>query len=225
MKKKLLVIDDDPDILRVLKANLELYGYGVLTAERWFAAQELLKGSGPDLIILDLMLPDADGIAVCKHLRSHHPTIPIIMLTAKDRVSDKVAGLESGADDYIVKPFETLELVARVKSCLRRGAPAEETVSIGDLHVDFRAREVTVRGRKIELTHKEYELLRFFIDHRGEVVTRDRIRENIWKSSTLYSWSRVIDVHVQHLRQKIEKNPADPEYILTVPATGYKFKP
>jgi DNA-binding response OmpR family regulator len=224
LKKRLLVIDDDPDILRVLKANLELYGYEVLLADRWTAAQERLADELPDLIVLDLTLPDGDGIDICRQLKDRHPHVPIIMLTARDRVSDKVTGLESGADDYMVKPFETAELVARIKACLRRSAPPEKKVSIGDLVVDQKARVVSIRGKGIELTPKEYELLCFFVKHRGEAVTREFIRQTIWKSHKLYSWSRVIDVHIQHLRQKIEKNPAEPEYIITVPATGYKFK-
>jgi DNA-binding response OmpR family regulator len=224
LKKRLLVIDDDPDILRVLKANLELYGYDVLLADRWTTAQERLAGELPDLIVLDLTLPDGDGIEICRQLKNQHPHVPIIMLTARDRVSDKVTGLESGADDYMVKPFETAELVARVKACLRRSAPPEKTVSIGNLVVDQKARVVSIRGKEIELTPKEYDLLCFFVKHRGEAVTRELIRQTIWKSHKLYSWSRVIDVHIQHLRQKIEKNPAEPEYIVTVPAIGYKFR-
>jgi DNA-binding response OmpR family regulator len=224
LKKRLLLIDDDPDILQVLKANLELYGYEVLLADRWAAAQECLAETLPDLIVLDLTLPDGDGIEICRRLKNQHPQVPIIMLTARDRVSDKITGLESGADDYMVKPFETAELVARVKACLRRSAPPERKAVIGELVVDMKARAVAVRGIPVELTPKEYELLCLFVQHRGEAVTRELIRKTLWKSQKLYSWSRVIDVHIQHLRQKIEKNPAEPEYIITVPAIGYKFK-
>ena len=224
MKKKLLLVDDDPDILQVLKANLELYGYEVLLAPTWAAAKGVLDIQFPDLIILDLMLPDGNGIDICKELKKQYPTVPIIMLTAKDRVSDKVAGLESGADDYIVKPFETLELLARVKTCLRRSAPSERKISVGDLIVDQKARLVSVRGQEIELTPKEYDLLSLFLSHRGDVIARDFIRKTIWKSTKLYSWSRVIDVHVQHLRQKIEKDPSNPEYIITVAGMGYRFQ-
>ncbi len=224
MNKRLLVVDDDPDILRVLKANLELYGYDALLADRWAAAQDVLSRELPDLIILDLMLPDGDGLEICSRLKGQYPKLPIIMLTAKDRVSDKVTGLESGADDYIVKPFETLELVARVKACLRRSAPPENRTTIGDLSVDFKARTVTVRGKTADLTPKEYDLLCLFLAHRSEVITREFIRKSIWRSSKLYSWSRVIDVHIQHLRQKIERNPAEPEYIVTVAGSGYRFQ-
>jgi DNA-binding response OmpR family regulator len=224
MKKRLLVIDDDPDILRVLKANLELYGYEALLAPTWSSAREVLNAQLPDLIILDLTLPDGDGIGVCRELKSSYPKIPVIMLTARDRVSDKVTGLESGADDYIVKPFDTLELVARVKACLRRSAPPEEKVVVGDLVVDMKARTVRVRGHEVELTPKEYDLLCLFVSSRGEVISRESIRKTAWKSTKLYSWSRVIDVHIQHLRQKIEKNPLEPEYIITVSGVGYKFR-
>jgi DNA-binding response OmpR family regulator len=222
--KKLLVIDDDPDILRVLKANLELYGYETLLAPSWSAAREILNVQIPDLIILDLTLPDGDGIDICRQLKTGYPKIPVIMLTARDRVSDKVMGLESGAEDYMVKPFETLELVARVKACLRRSEPSGEKTIIGDLVVDRRAMTVHVRGREVELTPKEFDLLCLFVSSRGEVISREFIRKSVWKSTKLYSWSRVIDVHIQHLRHKIEKNPSEPEYILTVAGAGYKFK-
>ncbi|RJQ44453.1 MAG: DNA-binding response regulator [Nitrospiraceae bacterium] len=225
MSNRILVVDDDRDILKVLKANIELHGYEVDTADNWAAAQEILSEHNPDLVILDVMLPDRDGTEICRDLRKEYPGMPIIMLTAKDKVSDKVFGLESGADDYVVKPFETLELVARIKACLRRtSAPAaEEKVAIGNLKVDFKKRLVTLAGKTIDLTPKEYDLLRFFISHRGEAVSRESIRKHLWKRSSIYSWSRVIDVHIQHLRQKIEKDPSNPKYIITVPGAGYRF--
>lgn len=225
MQHTILVIDDDPDILKVLKANLELHGFSVETANRWAAAEKILAVRTPDLIILDLMLPDGNGIDICRKLHTALPSAPIIMLTAKDKVSDKVFGLESGADDYIVKPFETLELIARIKTCLRRSQPASSEKSVtGDLTVDFKRRVVTLRDRDITLTQKEYELLCFFISRKGELLSREVIRKHIWKDSQIYSWSRVIDVHILHLRQKIEKNPSEPEYIITVPGAGYKFR-
>jgi len=225
MNSRILAVDDDKDILKVVKANLELHGYEVDTAENWEEAQERLSARIPDLIILDVMLPDGDGMEICRDLRKDHPEMPIIMLTAKDKVSDKVFGLESGADDYVVKPFETLELVARIKACLRRvSVPVvRETVVMGDLKIDFKKRVVTVSGRQTDLTPREYSLLCFFIDHRGEAVSREQIRKNIWKDSKIYSWSRVIDVHIQHLRQKIEKDPSNPKFIITVPGAGYRF--
>ncbi len=225
MKSRILAVDDDKDILKVLKANLELYGYEVDTADNWAKAEEILSMRQPDLIILDIMLPDGDGVEICHHLRKDFPKMPVIMLTAKDKISDKIIGLESGADDYMVKPFETLELRARIKVCLRRTSPpaTEGEVVIRDMKIDYRKRQVTILGKEVELTPKEYELLCFFINHRGEVLSRETIRKNLWKGSRIYSWSRVIDVHIQHLRQKIEKDPSDPEYVFTVLGTGYRF--
>jgi DNA-binding response OmpR family regulator len=169
------------------------------------------------------MLPDGEGIEICRELKQRFPKIPVIMLTAKDRVSDKVLGLESGADDYIVKPFETLELLARIRACLRRYAPVEDKVIIGGLTIDMKARSVHIDGRTVELTPKEYDLLCLFVANQGEALSREFIRKSLWKGSRIYAWSRVIDVHIQHLRQKIEKNPLEPDYILTVPGVGYKL--
>lgn len=223
MKKKLLVIDDDPDILSVLKANLELYGFDTILAPDWTSAREVLGKEIPDLIILDIMLPDGNGVDICRELKGQYPKTPVILLTAKDRVSDKVTGLESGAEDYIVKPFETMELIARIKVCLRRKENGHQKTDFGDLSVDLKKRSVCVRGKEVELTPKEYDLLCLFITNKGEPLSREYIRKMIWKDSKIYSWSRVIDVHIQHLRQKIEKDPLQPVHILTVPGVGYKF--
>ena len=223
MKKQLLVVDDDADILKVLKANLELYGFLAETAESWGKAKEVLAVQIPDLIILDLTLPDGDGVEICRLLKEEYPGIPVIMLTARDSVSDKVMGFESGADDYIVKPFETLELIARVKACLRRSMPVERKIAIDGLEIDFDAHTVKINGREVELTPKEFGLLQLFVLNRGKVISRESIRKKIWGNSKLYSWSRAIDVHLQHLRQKIETKPSEPEYIVTVAGTGYKF--
>ncbi len=225
-KPLLLVVDDDPDILRVLKANLELNDFSVMTADSCNSAKGLFEEKRPDLIILDIMLPDGDGIEVCREIRKSHPEIPVIMLTARDKLSDKVIGLESGADDYIVKPFETLELIARIKACLRRTKPAqkEEILKIGNLIIDRKKMEVRKNGRLIELTPKQYNLLVLLAQNRDRVVTRKELKNQLWESDKIYSWSRVIDVHIMHLRQKIEDNPAEPEYIITVPGVGYRFR-
>ncbi|MEN8264330.1 MAG: response regulator transcription factor [Nitrospirota bacterium] len=222
---KILAVDDDRDILKVLKANLELQSYEVDTADHWEEARKIISETLPDLILLDVMLPDGDGVEICREIKSDYPQIPIIMLTAKDKVSDKVLGLESGADDYVVKPFETLELLARIKACLRRVGPAahKEVITIKNIRIDFKKRLVTLSGKTIDLTPKEYELLCFFVLHRGEALNRDIIRKNVWKDSNIYSWSRVIDVHIQHLRQKIEKDSSNPKFIITVPGAGYRF--
>jgi DNA-binding response OmpR family regulator len=225
MSNRILAVDDDKDILRVLKANLELYNYEVKTADTWAAAKEILSSKEVDLILLDIMLPDGDGVEICKQIRGTNTALPIIMLTAKDKVSDKVIGLESGADDYIVKPFETLELLARIKACLRRVSPSEMKTRevIGSIEIDYKKRLVKVSGRKVELTPKEYELLCFLVSKRGEAISRETIKKGIYKDSQIYSWSRVIDVHIQHLRQKIEEDPSNPKYILTVAGVGYRF--
>ncbi len=225
MENRILAIDDDSDILKVLKANLELHGFKVDTAENWKDGQEILSKIRPNLIILDIMLPDGDGVEICQSLRKESPQIPIILLTAKDKISDKVFGLESGADDYVVKPFETLELLARIKACLRRvhSSSDKHKATIGNISIYFMKRRVTISGKEIDLTPKEYDLLCLFINNRGKVLSRENIRNNLWKNSHIYSWSRVIDVHIQHLRQKIEKDPSNPKLILTVPGAGYRF--
>lgn len=225
IKNTILVIDDDRDILKVLKANLELHNFTVFTADSWSSGQKILSEKAVDLLILDLILPDGDGVEICRTLRKQYPLLPIIMLTAKDKISDKVMGLESGADDYVVKPFETIELIARIKACLRRSKPPEEEkVTIGKLHIDFKRRIVKVNNKEIVLTPKEYDLLCFLVLNKGSVLSREEIKKHLWKESKIYSWSRVIDVHIQHLRQKIGDNPAEPEYILTVPGAGYRFR-
>ena len=221
----MLIIDDDIDILKVLAANLGLYGFRVVTAETWSAGRQLLDSALPDLVLLDLNLPDGDGVEICKVLKQEYPRTPVIMLTARDSLSDKVIGFESGADDYIVKPFETLELLARVKACLRRTDPRGRRMIVDDMEILPDERTLKVRGREVDLTRKEYDLLLLFIEHRGEVISREFIRKKLWGASKLYSWSRVIDVHVQHLRQKIEEDPSAPEYIVTAPGIGYRFRP
>ncbi|MCC6347305.1 MAG: response regulator transcription factor [Nitrospirales bacterium] len=223
---EILLIDDDTDILRVLKANLELNRFSVTTADSWAEGQKAIAGRMPNLIILDLMLPDGNGIEICRTVKGKHPDLPIIMLTAKDTISDKVIGLESGADDYMVKPFETLELIARINACLRRlnAAGRQEMLNIGNMNIDLRRRLVRIKGREIILTPKEYDLLCFLVENRGSVISREDIKKHLWKDSKIYSWSRVIDVHIQHLRHKIESNPSEPEYITTISGIGYRFR-
>jgi DNA-binding response OmpR family regulator len=152
-------------------------------------------------------------------------TVPIIMLTARDRTSDRILGLETGADDYVVKPFDTLELLARVRACLRRSRGFErEELQVEDLRLDLRKREVRVKNKPVHLTFKEFELLKTLVSHAGEALSRDAIRQQTWKDSPLYDWSRTIDMHIQRLRKKLEKDPENPKYILTVPGVGYKFR-
>lgn len=220
---KILLVDDDPDILTIIRDNLELDGYEVFTATLGKDAISIFQKKEIDLIILDLMLPDIDGIQVCRATRatSH---VPIIMLTAKDSVSDKVLGLESGADDYIVKPFDYLELAARIKARLRRSDPyfsAVDVFKIGNLTLDPEKRELEVDGKKVGLTKKEFDILALLFKHPGRVLDRDTIKMEIWPDRKLYKWSRALDVHIQRLRAKLEKNPENPQYIQTIPGVGY----
>jgi len=225
MSHSILIIDDDTDILKVLKANLELHGFSVITAESWMIGRDVLAASNQDLLLLDVMLPDGDGFDICRTIRKERPLLPIIMLTAKDKISDKIIGLDGGADDYVIKPFETLELIARIKACLRRSKPTDEELTVvGDLTIDKKRRNVSIKTRAIGLTPKEYELLCFLAAHRGEVVHREDIKKLLWKEHKIYSWSRVIDVHIQHLRQKIEADPSEPYFIITIPRVGYRFR-
>ncbi len=223
IKHKILIIDDDTDILTVLKANLELYEFDVAVSDSWTEGQIMLDAFKPDLLLLDIMLPDGDGFKICRFIRKNYPKLLIVLLTAKDKISDKVAGLEGGADDYVVKPFETIELIARIRACLRRSKPAQDKVTVRDMIVDFAKRTVVVRQKEVILTPKEFELLKLLILHMGRVVTREEIKKALWKESKIYSWSRVIDVHIQHLRQKIEDKSVGYEFIVTIPGVGYMF--
>jgi DNA-binding response OmpR family regulator len=223
IKHKILIIDDDIDILMVLKANLELYEFDVAISASWTEGQIMLDTFKPDLLLLDIMLPDGDGLKICKFIRKHYPKLLTIMLTARDKISDKVAGLEGGADDYVVKPFETIELIARIRACLRRSKPVKDKVTVRDMTVDFAKRVVVVRQKEVILTPKEFDLLSLLILQRDRVVTREEIKKALWKESKIYSWSRVIDVHIQHLRHKIEDKSVGYEFIVTIPGAGYMF--
>lgn len=219
-----LIIDDDPDILQVMKGNLELEGYNVTCCQDGKTAMDIASRESPDIIILDLILPDMDGLQVCKMLRKQTQA-PIIMLTARDGTANKVLGLEIGADDYIVKPVDILELIARVKACLRRNKQKlQEPLETGEIFINFMSREVRVRNKPVELTPKEYDLLNLLVTNAGRVLSRSEIRKEIWEKDDIYDWSRVIDVHIQHLRRKIEIDPNSPRYIITVPGVGYIFK-
>ena len=226
-KKTILLVDDDPDILMVLKGNLKLSGYRVLTAGTAKEALEVCEKNEAELVVLDLVLPDMDGIQVCCRIREINETLPIVMLTARDSVVDKVLGLECGADDYVVKPFEFLELQARIKACLRRReAPREKLprrLERGPLVIDRSLYKVWLEGRPVEVTKKEFDLLFFLAAHPGQALSREDIRHALWGKRQLYTWSRTIDVHIQHLRQKLERDPKNPELILTVPGVGYRL--
>ena len=226
----LLVIEDDENISTAIGEYFSRAGYAVTTAEDGVAGVQTALNNRPDAIVLDLMLPKMDGLAVCRELREKAPYIPILMLTAKDDVVDKVLGLEMGADDYITKPFSLRELEARIKSVLRRVQAAARTESSGDeapvvrgkLRIDPAKREVTVGDRQVELTPKEFELLRLFASNPGRVFPRKYLLEKIWDYS-YEGYDRTIDSHINRLRAKIEDNPENPQMVLTVWGIGYKF--
>lgn len=223
--KRILVIDDDKDIVQTIKGNLELDGYEVLSAFDGRSGLNMSRKNRPDLIILDLNLPDIDGVKACQIIRREFD-FPIIMLTARDGISDKVLGLECGADDYMIKPFNFLELSARIKSIFKRMEKSliQDKFAFKDLAINFKSRKVMVRGEEVRLTKTEYELLELFASYPGEGLSRWFIRDQIWRDSQLYKTSRAVDVHVQRLRKKIEPEIETPEYIITVSGVGYKFQ-
>jgi DNA-binding response OmpR family regulator len=229
-KMSLLVIEDDENISTAIREYFTRAGYEVETAEDGVAGVQAALQNRPDAIVLDLMLPKMDGLAVCRELREKAPYLPILMLTAKDDVVDKVLGLEMGADDYITKPFSLRELEARIKSVLRRVQAASRAEAAGDeapivrgkLRIDPAKREVTVGDRLVELTPKEFELLRLFAANPGRVFPRKYLLEKIWDYS-YEGYDRTIDSHINRLRAKIEDNPENPQMVLTVWGIGYKF--
>ena len=228
MSTRILVVDDEANIVNILRSNLEREGYKVLVAYDGEEAIRIALSRNPDLILLDCMLPGADGFDVCKRIRRDSP-VPIIMLTAKSQEIDKVLGLELGADDYITKPFSVREVLARVKAQLRRvnlqedqGAQAQ-SIRIGDIVIDQNAYQVTISGEPIDLTLREYELVRFLAAHAGQVFTREELLENVWDYE-YYGDVRTVDVTVRRAREKIEPDPDEFRYILTKRGVGYYFR-
>ncbi|GIW40711.1 MAG: DNA-binding response regulator [Candidatus Binatia bacterium] len=222
-----LVVEDEPDIADLLRFHLEREGFRTLVAPGASRALEEVERRPPDVVLLDLMLPDLSGLEVCRVLRSRPATfrVPILILTAKSDETDRVLGLELGADDYVTKPFSPREVIARVRAVLRRSRVAEEEPEVyarGRLRVDFRNYEVWVDGRKVELTRKEFELLRFFVQWPNRVLSRLDILDCVWGEDT-HVEPRTVDVHVRRLRKRIERDDARPELILTVRGVGYKF--
>ena len=221
-EQRILIIEDEPDLLRGLALNLKAEGYGVLTASRGDAGVEQALRDRPELVLLDIMLPGMNGLDVCRELRRKGFEAPIIMLTAKAEEVERVVGLEIGADDYVTKPFGIRELLARIRARLRRHAPASATLRVGQAEVDFDKHEVTRLGQRVELTGKEFDVLRLLARHRGEIVTRDRLLEEVWGYET-YPTTRTVDNHILRLRQKLEEDPANPRYILSIYGEGYKL--
>ena len=243
MARKILVVDDEAVLVETIAYNLEQAGYQVTTAADGASALEAAHRESPDLIVLDLMLPEMDGLEVCRQLRRESATAqtPIIMLTAKSDEIDKVVGLEVGADDYVTKPFGRRELLARVRALLRRSEypaaveekPAESSVQevprvsrelvVGPLRIDLAGRRINCRGQEMELQPKQFDLLTYLVRNRGTVLTRDQLLHNVWG----YDYAgdtRTVDVHVRWLREKLEEDPANPKLIQTVRGVGYAFR-
>jgi two-component system alkaline phosphatase synthesis response regulator PhoP len=223
---RLLLVEDEPGLQLTLSDRLAAEGYAVETAADGDTAIRRGGGEPFDVIVLDVMLPGRDGFDVARTLRQQGVTTPILMLTARTQVVDRVVGLKLGADDYLTKPFDTMELLARLEALLRR-APANSGVSLdryqfGDVLVDVRRAEVTRGGEPLDLSAKEFQLLKYFIEHRGSTLSRDALLQHVWGYSAMPS-TRTVDVHVAWLRQKLEPNPRVPQYILTVHGLGYKF--
>jgi DNA-binding response OmpR family regulator len=234
MAEKILVVEDEAALRETLAYNLKKEGYSVESAGDGRSALDTARRTKPDLLVLDLMLPELDGFEVCRILRKES-AIPILMLTARDDEIDRVVGLEVGADDYLTKPFSMRELLARVKAQLRRSRLLRESVDqpatepphnrldFGDLVVDLTRREATLNGEPIQLKPQEYELLVFFGEHKGQMLSREFILERVWGWDFIGD-SRTVDVHVRWLRQKVEVDPAQPKRIITVRGGGYRFE-
>jgi two-component system alkaline phosphatase synthesis response regulator PhoP len=227
MREVILIVEDEKDIVKMLEYNLKKEGFKTLSVRDGEAAIESARGEHPDIIILDLMLPGIDGLEVCKTLKGDSKTasIPIIMLTAKSQESDKVVGLELGADDYVTKPFSPRELIARIKAVLRRGKDKDkllEVLKVGDLTVDLAKITVTVKSKPIELTAKEFELLKALIKSRGRVLSRDHLLDTIWGfDHAAEIQTRTVDVHIRTLRKKLKDESSR---IVTVKNYGYRFE-
>ncbi|MGZ8489840.1 MAG: response regulator [Candidatus Binatia bacterium] len=226
---KILVVEDEPDIRKLVHYNLVQDHYKVIEAESGDQALKLIQRDKPSLVILDLMMPGMSGLEVCRVLRGQDETakLPILMLTAKAAEADRVLGLELGADDYLAKPFSPRELVARVRAILRRANGAGQTETLpayqkGDLKIDFATYEVSVRSKPIKLTLKEFELLKFLVQNPSRVLNRDQLLDRVWGGETFVT-PRTVDVHIRRLRKAIEKDDSNPKWILTLRGVGYKF--
>jgi DNA-binding response OmpR family regulator len=223
--RKILIIEDDAAILSGLSENLRQQHYEVETAADGEEGFRKARKRNADLILLDLMLPKMNGEEVCRSLREEGVNTPILILTSRKEEANKVLGLELGADDYVTKPFSLLELQARIKAILRRGTSSVEKVnefSFGNVRVDFRTHDVFKKGKNVKVTEREFKLLKFMIEHKGEVITRDMLLDKVW-GYDCFPTTRTIDNYILSLRHKIEDNPSRPSFILTVHTAGYKF--
>lgn len=230
MSMTILVIEDEKDLSELLEYNLKKEGFAVATARSGAEGLKMAIETSPDMVVLDLMLPDIFGIDVCRTLRENSDTasIPIIMLTAKSQTSDKIEGLTAGADDYLTKPFSPRELVARIKAISRRSVGTRKRTSQGKiafdyLSIDLEACQVMVDGRPVELTATEYKLLTCLVESKGRVLSRDQLLDAVWREDAFVE-QRTVDVHIRHLRTRIERDPAHPRFIKTVRGLGYRFE-
>ena len=224
-RRRVLIIDDEPDLVRGLRDALEFEGFEVVSAGLGREGVRLARERGPDLVLLDLMLPDMNGFSVCEEIRATNSTIPVIMLTARSQESDKIRGLEVGADDYVTKPFSVGELLARINAIFRRlqrVSPREEEIRVGAAVIFPRTHEMSRKGKKVALSFYEVELLRLLYERGGQPVTRDEILEKIWGVSSASS-TRGVDNVVVKLRKKLEDDAGNPRHIVTIYGTGYKL--
>ena len=222
---RILIVDDEPAMVRGLEDNLRYEGYQTVAAGDGRQGLALALSEAPDLILLDVMMPGMSGWDVCRELRRRGVDVPIIMLTARGEESDRVQGLELGADDYVSKPFGLRELLARIRAVLRRPGPRQkfEEYAFGDVRIHLRSRTCFRAGGEVRLTRKEFDLLRYLVEHRGEVITRDRLLDEVWGYDQ-YPTTRTVDTHILRLRQKFEPDPDHPRHILTVHGQGYRFE-
>jgi two-component system alkaline phosphatase synthesis response regulator PhoP len=221
---RILIVDDEPEIVRGLQDNLAYEGYETVTATDGADALRAVASETPDLVLLDIMMPRVSGWDVCRELRRRGIDVPIIMLTARGEEVDRVLGLELGADDYVTKPFSLRELLARVRAVLRRPGPRQkfDEVVFGDVRLERRARRVVKAGHDLHMTRKEFDLLVYLVEHRGQVVTRERLLDEVWGYER-FPTTRTVDTHVLRLRRKLETDPDHPRWIQTVHAQGYRF--
>jgi DNA-binding response OmpR family regulator len=221
----ILIVEDQPDLAAGLKDNCEYEGYEALTAADGDEGLRIALERRPDLILLDIMLPKRNGFDLCREIRAAGVAAPVLMLSARGVEADKVLGLELGADDYITKPFSMRELSARIRAHLRRTArdPGTPEYRFGDVRLDFRSHRATRGGLPLPMTRREFALLKYLIARRGEVVTREQLLNEIW-GLNCYPLTRTVDNHIAKLRQKIERDPADPEFLITIHGVGYQFK-
>jgi two-component system alkaline phosphatase synthesis response regulator PhoP len=224
-RQKILIVEDEPDMVLGLRDNFEFEGYVVVTASDGAAGLEKARAEKPDLLILDIMMPKLSGLEVCKTLRGEGFEKPIIMLTARGQEIDKVVGLELGADDYVTKPFSIRELLARVRAILRRSDGSKRRLAryrFSDVELDFEVYRATRAGQPLEMSPREFELLRYLIERKGETVSRDQLLEDVWGYES-YPSTRTVDTHIAKLRAKIGDSGSEPRYILTMHGSGYKF--